>query len=664
MSNRWFFKQLPYWAGIINVLAGLLIMLSWLAHWQKILQLVPGTAPMQFNTALGFSLSGLALCLLATRQNKYSVYLGVTVVMLAVLTLLEYVGGWDFHIDQLFCQPFFEVATTFPGRMPPLAAVCFILIGTGLMLAGSSRQSPRRLEATGVLMCIVAIIAVVALVGSVFGIVLAYGWGAYSSLALNTTILLLVLSGGLLMHAWQKSRHTGFNFLRWLPVTGSFTLMIMVAIIAANDVSKLKDASFWRKHTIQVLFTAQAYENTLSSLQRGVRGYAALGDTNGLTAFKQARESQKQTLATLMELTADNATQQQILNDLNSTLGSLLVFDDQLIKRFDERDNLPVFDVDTEKENRTLFGRIRDLLDAFIANEQKLLDSRDVSEQTDIRHTERLLIAGCALAIGLLLLAHFMASYELAKRKRVEIKLAEQADALRRSNIELEQFAYVASHDLREPLRSVTGFAQLLRRQSENQADEKSVQTIGRIVDAAKRMSAIIDDLLALSSISSQKKRFEKTRLEIPLSSALENLAVAIKERDAMVRHEALPALLLDASQVTLLFQNLIGNAIKFCPGRRPEIQIVASRQTDHFWTISVRDNGIGIEPKYFDRIFGVFQRLHTRDTYPGTGIGLAICKKIIERHGGRIWLESTPGAGTVFYFTLGDRLAEEYESK
>jgi len=251
---------------------------------------------------------------------------------------------------------------------------------------------------------------------------------------------------------------------------------------------------------------------------------------------------------------------------------------------------------------------------------------------------------------------------EINERRRAEERAEENVVALKRSNLELEQFAYVASHDLREPLRAVSGCAQILKNNCRGKLDAEADAMIGHVVEGAKRMGDIIDDLLALSRIGSHGNPFEPMEIEKPLKRALENLSVSIRERGAVVRHEALPVLPVDGSRLTLLFQNLIANAIKFCKERTPEIHIGAAREPEGFWVISVRDNGIGIEPKYFERIFGVFQRLHTRDEYPGTGIGLAICKKIVERHGGRIWPESAPGVGTIFRFTLPEEQRNDGE--
>jgi len=229
----------------------------------------------------------------------------------------------------------------------------------------------------------------------------------------------------------------------------------------------------------------------------------------------------------------------------------------------------------------------------------------------------------------------------------------ERTKELKRSNLELQQFAYVASHDMREPLRAVSGFSQILKKHLEGKLDDRARELITNVIDGAKRMAAIIDDLLALSSVGSKGKPFELIPLEKPLQEAMKSLSVIIQERNAVIQIGQLPELSIDGSQIVLLFQNLIGNAIKFCSSPTPRIQITASKEIGGFWKILVADNGIGIESKYFERIFGIFQRLHTRDEYPGTGIGLAICKKIVERHGGMISLESTPGVGTTFYFTL-----------
>lgn len=245
------------------------------------------------------------------------------------------------------------------------------------------------------------------------------------------------------------------------------------------------------------------------------------------------------------------------------------------------------------------------------------------------------------------------------------------AEELARSNAELEQFAYVASHDLQEPLRMVTSYLQLIERRYKDKLDHKGNEFIAYAVDGARRMQTLINDLLSYSRVSTRGQPFVTVDCNAVLKNALGNLKIAIQESSAVITYDALPTVIGDATQLTQLFQNLIGNAIKFRSELSPQVHIgvketremrenssPSSPSSHNELLFYVRDNGIGIESQYAERIFVIFQRLHARGKYPGTGIGLAICKKIVERHSGRIWVESEPGKGTIFYFTIPDKLA------
>ena len=293
---------------------------------------------------------------------------------------------------------------------------------------------------------------------------------------------------------------------------------------------------------------------------------------------------------------------------------------------------------------------------------------------------------------------------DITDRKQAAEKLRRTADELARSNKELEQFAYVSSHDLQEPLRMVTAFAGLLRKRYQGKLDEKANEYLAFTIEGAERMQALVHDLLEYSRVSAKDRVLIPTNVQELLDAMLTNLAVSIRESGAKVTHDPLPIVMADGPQLARMFQNLIGNAIKFRrEGVTPEIHIgvekisgvrvqgsgVSGQETGRWkleaagpadmvemgvarqpvaahpslsdtrnldpdtWLFFVRDNGIGIEPEFGDKIFEVFQRLHTREAYPGTGIGLAICKKIVERHGGRIWVESKVGEGSTFCFTL-----------
>jgi Na+/proline symporter/signal transduction histidine kinase len=237
---------------------------------------------------------------------------------------------------------------------------------------------------------------------------------------------------------------------------------------------------------------------------------------------------------------------------------------------------------------------------------------------------------------------------EVIDRKRAEEELA-------RSNAELEQFAYVASHDLQEPLRMVASYVQLLERRYKNQLDKDADDFIGFAVDGAKRMQSLINDLLAYARIGTRGKPFATVDSDKVARAGAANLQAAIEESGAQIIYESLPTLQADATQLAQLFQNLIGNAIKFRQAAPPVVRVSAKRQ-DGDWFFSVEDNGIGIDAQYFEHVFRLFQRLHTRTAYPGTGIGLALCKKIVERHGGHIWVESKVGQGSTFHFTIPQR--------
>jgi light-regulated signal transduction histidine kinase (bacteriophytochrome) len=246
----------------------------------------------------------------------------------------------------------------------------------------------------------------------------------------------------------------------------------------------------------------------------------------------------------------------------------------------------------------------------------------------------------------------FAAARDISKLKKAEIRLEKLIDKLEISNKELEQFAYVASHDLKEPLRMITSFLQLLKIKYEDNLDENANDYINYAVDGAKRMDVMINDLLEYSRVGSKERKFEYLLAEDIVDTVLTNLKTLIEEKNAIVTYDPLPVIYANEYQMIQLFQNLITNGIKYCTKKIPRINISVIVKDDEY-VFSVKDNGIGIDKAHLKRIFTIFQRLHTRDEYDGSGIGLAISKKILQKHRGKIWAESETGKGSTFYFTL-----------
>jgi signal transduction histidine kinase len=269
-----------------------------------------------------------------------------------------------------------------------------------------------------------------------------------------------------------------------------------------------------------------------------------------------------------------------------------------------------------------------------IGRKTMLLNARKVSSMTN--------------ASGLLLLA----IEDISERKRAEETLLQRTAELQRSNEELQQFAHIVSHDLNEPLRMVASYVQMLAERYQGKLDADADEFIRYAVEGARRMQALIQDLLTYTRVGATTQEFTAVDCEALLQDTLGNLQLAIKESGVAVTHDPLPTVRSEGKQLGPVFQNLIGNALKFRSTVPLRIHISA-RPDGRQWIFSIRDNGIGIDPRHAARIFDVFQRLHTRTEYPGTGIGLAICKKIVERHGGRIWVESELGKGATFLFTL-----------
>ena len=437
-------------------------------------------------------------------------------------------------------------------------------------------------------------------------------------------------------------------------------------------------ASAIEEHAIQTELAAGRALQDLLEAETNVRGFLLTGDGDLLLAYREARARTALDQAELLRLESNGDAQAEVQ-----------VLQEALDSRFAHLEGmvavgfLRAWQVERGQQ---LTQAVRDGIQAIVTKEQgEYALSRSEHHATErlaalavaiaipvgavlglvlvvafsrgiVRRVERNTVNAERLTIGQELLPPPEGGDEIGRSGRALVVAAAELTAtqtdLARSNAELEQFAYVASHDLQEPLRMIAGHLQVLELDLEETLAEETAESLHFAVDGAKRTQTMINDLLTYSRIGTRSEGFGLVDLEAPLDDALQNLGVALRESEGSVTHGDLPVVEVDPRQLTQVFQNLVGNALKYRADEPPLVHVGAERRNGE-WVVSVTDNGIGIPPEQSERIFKIFQRLHTRDQYEGTGIGLAVCRRIVERHHGRIWVESGSGRGSIFRFTL-----------
>jgi signal transduction histidine kinase len=440
-------------------------------------------------------------------------------------------------------------------------------------------------------------------------------------------------------------------------------VLAMLAFFSYRNLVENDAQRAWVTHTHVVLERIDTITIELTDAEALQRGFVITGLDSYREDFENAAGKIHADISAVQSLTADNPRQQSNIEQLQPMVDARLA---EVRQRMEMRQQGGLISV----ARKIATGRGKEHMDEILAllgsmrgEEDGLLVLRTETMDTGSRRTKTLILAGNALALFFALLVMYVLQQEMARRLQademlreanadLERRVAERTAALERSNSELQQFAYVASHDLQEPLRMVASFTQLLAKRYKDKLDDDAREFIDFAVDGATRMQTLITDLLMYSRVGTQGKPLERTECDAVLDKVCSTLRLRIQETGAEIRREPLPAMSCDPGQLGQLFQNLIVNAIKFHGDRPPRIHIFAERHGSD-WQIAVRDNGIGIDPQQGDRIFVIFQRLHTKTEFPGTGIGLAICKKIAERHGGRIWVEPSPGGGSTFRFTF-----------
>lgn len=465
------------------------------------------------------------------------------------------------------------------------------------------------------------------------------------------------------MKSLERRTRGAFTWVLVIPVA-----LGILSLWAANEYQK---SVSWVSHTKDVLAAGDDLLVTLMEAESNQRGFLLTRDQTFESRYIADRDQLRGKLQLLRRLTIDNPKQQANIQRLSLLLETRTGMMQRVLagKIGESPEELQAaLEI---RHSAAVMSDIRQMFSTITAEENRLLGLRIRKQRITEIQLGLSFTSGIGISIALLywaygLIHQYAARRDEAEREirtlnadlelRIEERSAELQQAnqqLSQSNRDLTQFAYVASHDLQEPIRTLGSYAGLLGRKYEGKLDAQADKYIRHIVDGAKRMQSLVQDLLMYSRVGTQALKREVVDMTSVLENAKENLKLAISERQARISHDPLPALNVDGGRLTLVFQNLIGNALKFSkPGQDPEIHIRA-RRAEREWLFEVTDNGIGFEPEYAEKIFVIFQRLHGIGVYPGTGMGLAICKRIIDAHGGRIWAESEVGVGSTFSFTL-----------
>jgi signal transduction histidine kinase/CheY-like chemotaxis protein len=652
-----FFSQA---SGCFALTVGVMAIIGWYAHSSVLLQVFPSLPAMKYNTALGFVLCGAALLLLSTRYGDIASWLGGGVTFLALLTLTEYLCRQNFGIDQLFVKTNVDAATEFPGRMSPLTASCFLLVGIALLLTCRSSKSTARLTGIAVLASTVTMIACVAVVGFSLGIDSASGWGARARMAIHTAATFLILSIGLLIWAWYTARLASIHFLKWLPVSGSVTLMLMVFLVSAVSFSELKTANFWREHTNEVLAAAETFLSALFRIQGDARKYVFTGHAAVLATFEEVVHSAPGQLNQLKLLTLDNPGQQERLRPIDSDLNEVVAFSRQLV---DTRNTYGIqAAVLFESDGQRMAAMDRTLADlqAFTDEEHRLLSQRSKKAEVDFSNTERLLMFGSLLAALLVVLANLMTGRAMAKQKKLThaARAAEQAKS---------EFLATMSHEIRTPMNGVIGMTSIL---ADTELTDMQRDCVSTISSSGESLMSVINDILDFSKIESGRMELESCSFNVRncVEEALGLFAAQIQTKGLeavyLVAPEVPSHLTGDAMRLRQILVNLIGNAIKFTAQGEISINVESKGQEDNAYNLlfAVTDTGIGISKEGIEKLFKSFQQVDTSTTrrYGGTGLGLVISKRLAEFMGGTIWVESDPGSGSSFFFSVILKSSEE----
>jgi signal transduction histidine kinase len=448
----------------------------------------------------------------------------------------------------------------------------------------------------------------------------------------------------------QSARLHTAGAIFFLLCTAAFVVLVLKQLDQIRTVN----------HAYEVRSRLNKISLYLKSVESASRGYVATGIEQFLLPMKSEVAMAQSMMAELREMNKGDSFQLEQIEKLEKLAREKVYFNSHdVIAQYQNHNTALAREKIASLKGLKLMDDIQSVNDAMVAHEDQLI----AHGQNAVFDLQNLVaIVASALGVGALyaIWMSFTTSKEFFRRQADQTEAALEAEEkqrqmtqrLQRSNRDLQQFAYVASHDLQEPLRAVGGFLSLLTERYENQFDDQARAWINEAIEGAERMRGLINDLLQFARVETRGKKEVYVDVRECIDKAIANLQVAIEETGAQIEIKAMPKIWADPSQLTQLFQNLIGNALKYHSEASPHV-VISCTDAVETWQFAVRDNGIGFDMQHAKRIFVIFQRLHTRSEYTGTGIGLALCNRIVERHGGSLWAESEPNHGSTFYFTL-----------
>ena len=705
------------------ILVGSVVILGWYIRAPSLIQIHQAFVPMQYNTALGFLISGIGIVSVIYHKVILARLCSGFVLILGALTLAEYILGVNLSIDQLLMEHYITVKTSHPGRMAPNTALCFTLTGLSLQLYlfYSYRY---RLIWLSIIPATIFSLGTIAFLGYFSGVESLYGWGKLTRMALHTAISFILIGVGLLSLAWVESKQNNTPSSHWLSYAIGACLILLTLLtwqgVRANEFKKnhliaLKEAELFATNL-------QANLNSLSSALHRMnkrfsvtgQGYDWYSDISqylsdfphllAVKPYKQNLVRQSRFNIEVDDYSNLNPERQNFLPNDNKTssisqpiltknFGFLTWYiirspnsPETLLALIDYRTLVNPSLKQTHTENRFTLsltmagmplynglnlkadhnGLVSEkllYLDGQAINLQTFSDIEGIAEEASPIPTLIMTLGGIFSILILWLLNFFKEAtekqqllafnrqlqQEIEEKEQAQLALTATNELLLSSNRDLEQFAFIASHDLKEPLRKVQAFGNLLVDEYSSKLDDNGRYYIKTMQNAAERMSILISDLLKFSRVSTQGGAFEPCDPELIIRDTLSTLAFQLKKSEVKVSIEKLPLVYADPAQLSQLFQNLISNGIKFRNPSVPAKIIIHANKTRDYWQILVEDNGIGFEQQYAKKIFQIFQRLHAKNKIPGTGIGLAICRRIMERHGGTIKADSVAGQGSCF---------------